>query len=800
VLDDFHHIDNRSIYHDLGFLLTHLPRNMHMVITSRREPSLDLASLRAKGLVTDIGVDEIRFTAEEISLFFFQIMGLHLSQDIVQTLQARTEGWITPLKLAAISMRNQPDPNELVASFHGNPHYLVDFLSEEVLSRQPEEVRLFLLRSSVLDVFSGPLAQAVVNPDALPGYGEGMLDTLEHAHLFLTSLDPQHEWFRYHPLFGDFLRHEQQKQLAEETASLHRRAAKWFEVHGDIDEAFMHALRSGDAEFAGDLMERNIEPLIKAGDLQVLTRWIGKLSQEEIHKRPLISLAYAWSSIAAYQLDNAKYWLDDLQQTVEKLPAEKSSDESHGINDLWNIHGGLAICRSSLALLSGDIQGAADFSKEAARYLKGENPFMQSMISLEGSLYFIFSGDLPKAIQELQQTIQLARRANNLLALVNALCWLGQMQALQGHLDQALVTLQKARYASTGPNGNPLTLMGMVEINFGQILYERGLLDEARECLERGIKVTRPLWSLPSFDGLISLAHVLNSQGDYDGSQAVVSEASQMALGTGSEGDLAIASAVSVQLALLRNDLVAATKEWEKANLLKDLAQASLESYPYHVYERLQLTMARLSLALGRENEAPGQLSRAVKILDSLLPNVKKFQRVTSLIEILVLQAMTRDAMGEMDLAVPILLHALALGEPEEYRRIFLDEGEPIARLLINCQQAQRRSHDQLPSLGYIESLLETIRPVEDISRATGVFPTERIEAKTDYGLPISLSARELQVLSLIAEGKSNQEISTELYLALNTVKRHAYNIYLKLEVKKRTQAVSKARQLGLIP
>ena len=803
VLDDFHVIENSSIHRSTVFLLKHLPRNIHVVIASRREPALDLASLRTKGWVTEIGMDELRFDAEEISLFFFQIMGLQLPQNIVQILEQRTEGWITPLKLVAISMRNRPDPNTLLASFHGNVHYLMEFLSEEVLSRQPEDIRRFLLCTSILDVLCGPLCEAVVDPGVSPGYGAGMLDRLEHTHLLLTSLDLQREWFRYHPLFGDFLRHEQHALFPEQTPLLHKRAAAWFERYGNLDEAFKHALASGDSEFAGDLMERNIEPLIKAGGLQILTSWIGKLPEEEIHKRPLISLAYAWSSIAAFQLENARYWLDDLEQSLEKLPAGNSSgefQESKRLGSIWNIQGGLAICRSTLALLSGDAQGAADFSEEAANHLKGDNPFMQSMISLERSLHFIFAGETSDAIEALQETTRLARRANNLLALVNSLCRLAQMQAIQGHLSQALATLQKARFAATGPDGNPLPLMGLVEIEFGKILRQRDLLNEAKEWLEHGLQVARSLWSLETFDGLISLARLLQSQGDYGGSQAAINEASQLAVNSASEWDVIIAAAVSVQLALLRDDLLTATKEWEKTDQLKKAQKGSLESYPYQVYELLQLTLARLSLGIGRENQDRDQFRRALEILDALLSAAEKLERLTPMIEILALQAISQAAMGKMDLAVPILMRALALGEPEDYRRIFLDEGKPMGELLLHCWQAQLRSHALLPSLGYIESLLETVAPGEGPSTFSRALPPGGIVAKTDYGLPISLSSRELQVLSLIAQGKSNQEISAELYLALNTVKRHAYNIYAKLEVKKRTQAVSKARQLGLIP
>jgi len=411
-------------------------------------------------------------------------------------------------------------------------------------------------------------------------------------------------------------------------------------------------------------------------------------------------------------------------------------------------------------------------------------------------------GDTAKALETLHETARIARGANNLLVLVVAACELAEMQAMQGHLSQALVTLQKAQLIALGPDANRLPLAGIVDNGFGEILRERDLLKEAKEYLERGRQLTQAWWSLSSLEGMVSLARVLQSQGDIDGAQALIAEASQLALSTdSSQWDEIFVSALAARLALQRNDLAAAI-QWLKKSGLLDTA-ASIQNHPYHIYEYLLLTQARYYLAMGQNTGDASRLHQALELLQSILPKVERFQRVTSKIEILVLQALTEYALGEKDGAVQTLLSALALGEPEDYRRIYLDEGRPMAELLARCQSAQQESGGYLPSLGYIESLLEAIPPADGAAQVlppAGKKRTEPTTARTDDGFPISLSAREMQVLSLIAEGKSNQEISAQLYLALNTVKRHVYNIFAKLEVKKRTHAVSKARQLGLIP
>ncbi len=803
VLDDFQVLEAPAIHQSLSFLLKHLPHNLHLVIASRSEMALDLAFLRAKGWVVELGADELRFTSEEVALFFKQTMGLRLPPETVRALEERTEGWITALQLAAISLRSQSSPLTMLAGFHGDAHYLVDFLAEEVLYRQPEEVRQFLLRCSILDILSGPLCEAVVNPDSQPGYGANMLDRLEHANLFVTPLDQSHEWFRFHQMFADFLRHIQGETQAAEVPCLHRRAAAWFEQHGNLDEACKHALAAGDAEWAADLIERNIGASIKAGELLALTRWIGKLPDKVIQRRPRLSLPYAWGLIVAYQLDKARFWLDRVERTpIDRQPDEEASVGPRRSTNLWNIQGGLAICRSMLALISGNVQQAAEFSRAAMDSLHEDSPFIRSTVALEDSLYFILSGDTSKAIETLRETARIARGANNVLVLVVATCELAGMQAMQGHLSQALVTLQKAQFMALGPDGNPLPLAGIVDVEFGEILRERDLLQKAKDYLERGRQLTHDWWSLSSLEGLISLARVLQSRGDIAGAQALIDEASSLALSTeSSQWDDMFVSAVAARLALQRNDLTAAAQWLKKSGLLD--AAGSVQALPHHVHEYMQLTQARYYLATGQDRGDARRLRQALEILQSILPEVEQFQRVTSKIEILVLQALTDYALGETNQAVNALLSALALGEPEDYRRIFLDEGRPLAELLACCRQAQKESGDYLPSLGYIESLLETIRPAGGAAQAlppVGEKQPEPTTTRTEDGFPISLSAREVEVLSLIAAGKSNQEISSQLFLALNTVKRHAYNIYAKLEVKKRTQAVSKARQLGLIP
>lgn len=812
VLDDFQALVNPAILQSIDFFLKHIPNNLHLVIASRVEPDLDLACLQAKGRVVELLADDLRFTCEEVAQFLNHATGQQFPLETIQLLEKRTDGWITGLQMAAISLRHQANPNTLLANLQGDAHFLVDFLAEEVLDRQPGDIRQFLLRTSILDLLTGSLCEAVALPEAQPGFGTVMLNRLEHANLFIIALDEKYEWFRYHNLFVDFLRHIQAEINPGEIPVLQKRASQWFEQNGNLNEAIRYALASGDIQDAADLIERSIQEMVKTGEISSLTHWIGELPKEIIHSRPALSLTYAWGLIAAFQLDYAKYWIEDLQQSLREIEKRSLADDQtrkvkitpdKSDAGMWNVYGGLAICQSFLAVLSGDMEKATDFSQQAAKYLDEDNPFIHSLVTLEDSLYYVLSGDTQKAIDMLRDTMRIAQQANNLLVLIIATCQLADMQALQGHLSQAWATLEKVRYMAIGPDGKPLALASLADAGFGEILLERNALEEAKHFLINSDQPTQSLRWLSNLDGIISLAHLYHCQGNYLDATDLIAQASQLALGTeSSQWDDILVSAVAIEMALLRDDLSTAILWWQKSGFHEINQIIHLENYPYHIFEYLLLTQVKLLTAIGKKQKNESYLQQSLDLLAFIQPEAERFQRVTSQIGILVQKAIILYALGDLNQATAQLLRALALGEPEEYRRVFLDGGQPVADLLVYCLSTIQGC-DILPSAGFIESLLFSFQseamPVQPIATTNAGFAVPAAK-KVEGGASITLSAREIEVLSLIAEGKSNREISAQLYLALNTVKRHAYNIYAKLDVKKRTQAVSKARQLGLIP
>jgi LuxR family maltose regulon positive regulatory protein len=629
-----------------------------------------------------------------------------------------------------------------------------------------------------------------------------MLNRLEHANLFLTALDERRQWFRYHPLFADFLRQVQAQVNPAEIPELHKRAATWLEGNSHFNEAFRHAVASRDMAWAADVIERNVQTMMNMGEMSALARWIGRLPDEITHKRPLLSLGYAWSLIVTYRLDLARYWLDDVRQLVEELEKQTAVEPTFDV-DLSALRGGLALCESHLAMLSGDLEKAAAFSRQATGYLPEENVYLRSLIALDNSISSVLSGDTQKAIESLRVTARIARQANNPPVMIIATCEVAIMQWIQGQLSKAWETLQKAQYLAIGPDGKPHPLAGFIDIVLGEVLFERNELEKARDYLERGCQAIQSIWYLGSLGGMTSLARLRQAQGDIAGAQDIVEKIARMALRSdASQWDNALASGLAVRLAVQRDDLAAAEQWWKKGGFPELNTPIALEDYPYHIFEYVLLSQARFLLVRGQGAGKARDIKQATELLGTLLPEAERFQRGASQIQILVLQAMAQFALGN-ERATKTLLRAMALGEPEGFRRFYLDEGWPLAELLRQCRAAQAELGSHLPSLAFIDSLLETIEGTGYGGQADHRLVEGRAVPMTVHledGFPVSLSARELEVLALIAQGKSNQEISAELYLALNTVKRHAYNIYTKLEVKKRTQAVSRARQLGLIP
>lgn len=814
ILDDYHVIENPDIHAGVTFFIEHMPPNFHLLIASRTQPPLPAARLRSRNQVMELTAADLRFNLEETTAFLNQTMGLTLTDPDAAALEQRTEGWITGLQMAALSLRSRSDWKEFILSFSGQHPYVFEFLAEEVLHQQPPEVQDFLLRTSILDMMTGPLCETVVGPQLPEGQGQEMLDMLFRCNLFVNPLDQNHHLYRYHNLFASFLEHLLEDRHPEEVPLLHRRAAHWFEQQGILEEAFKHFLAAGDVECAADGVERSVEIMMKDGGIPLLLGWIKQLPRQLVEHRPRLCLVQAWSLMLIHMdLEGSERC---LQLTAAGIAAQRSSrtaDEAQSLQMLNNLEGEMLACQSMLATIRGEEKVSLELIRRALESLPPENLFLRSFVSLDMGIYNMMKGRGQEAERLLKEAVHVAQRAGNLMVAVIAWAELGDLYIAQGKLQQALSTYDYALRYVKGPNGKPLLMTGSLYVGIGEVLREQNKLDEAVENLKKGIELSQSWMSMSTLDGHISLARIRQAQGDLDGAMDEMKIARQLAESTeSSQLDDFLVTNYSIRMELQRGSLqTAVSLAYQKDPLYH---QTSAHDLNYSIQELRRITEARVWLALARAENAPEFLSRARNELQTLLAETETQGRHGMSIEILCLLALVYQEQHEPEQAQTTLRRALAMGELEGYARVFVDEGIPMGNLLALClaQEPQNSPELHLPTSSYMLGLLgqieqETGSAWREASRwAQRAVPPPVTPAAVPLP-PIGnellvepLTPRELEVLRCVAAGASNKEIAQELCLAINTVKRHTNNIFSKLGVNSRAQAAARARELGLIP
>ena len=777
VLDDYHLIDARQVHASMLFLLEHLPPGLHLVLASRSDPPLPLAGLRAAGQLAELRAGELRFTAEEAAALLGETAGDVLPAAAVAALVARTEGWAAGLQLAGLSLRGQPDLAGFVAAFSGSHRYVLDYLTDEVLEGQPGQVREFLLETSVLERLSGGLCDAVTGRTG----GQAMLERVERANLFLVPLDEVRGWWRYHHLFADLLRARLQAEQPGRVQALHRAAAAWSEEHELADDAVRHALAAGDAAWAARLVERHVEALLGRGEGATLRRWLSALPAESVRDRPRLCLAQAVGAIVGRQVEAVEGLLDDAERALAV-----TGDEPHepsvprAVSVLANVPASIAFLRADLARLRGQAALAADHDRRALAELGEDDWLMRSMVRWNLAVADWLFGRLGPAEQVLAEVVA-ERQAAGQGYLAMEVCYdLGQVQRAQGHLDAALTTYRQA-LESAGEGGSEAPHLGMAHVGLAEVLYERDELAAALDHATRGVTLCRQLaFTQPLATGLAVLARIRHAHGDVAGAVEAIGEAGQARL---SPQVIVLLNPVPSQRArlLLAQGDVHAAAQWTTA------AGLSPDDEPDYPREPAYLVLARVLLA----QDEPGP---ALTLLQRLLAAASSQGRTGSIIEIQALQALALAACGEEASAVERLAEALTLACPRGYVRVFADEGAPMRALLTELSGARA---GQQHAAGRIDPgcLAALVRACGQADAA----PPRRAVAALP-GLAESLTDRELEVLRLIAAGRSNQRIAHDLVVALDTVKKHVTHILGKLGAANRTEAAARARQLGLIP
>ena len=747
ILDDLHLVSTEEVYHALAYFLEHMPPQLHLVIGTRADPPLPLAKLRGRGQMVELREADLRFTRDEAAQFLRRIMALELSPEETTILHDRTEGWVAGLQMAALSMQGREQLVDFFETFSGSHEYVVDYLTGEVLARQTDAQKTFLLQTSILDRLCGPLCDVVTGRQD----GRQTLERLKATNLFIISLDDERRWYRYHRLFADLLRQQLVYWQPDAIPELHRRASSWLEENGFAFDANHHALQAGDFERAADLIEGVVKQPTTWAMLNAATlmAWLELLPDQIFQARAHLCLYRARMFTVQGKTQRAEVILQRLEE--EQRQAGLYSGQ---------LIKQIAADRVSNAILRGEPLRAIDYAEHALEGLPQGN--LKARMRLEAILgmacYQV--GDVRRAGRAYARAVRAAQETGILVVIASLKTGVAKVSIIKGHLREAVRNCEEAcRLAEV--NHARTAVAGPALVTWAEILTEQNDLQQAKVLIIEGINLLLKHGPIHGLTTAYAVqARTQQAEGQYGAAYNSLSRAAQLTQGQSSGILSSRILAHQARLSLALGDLAAASR-W--ANDYRRAAPAE------YLREFEELTLARILLA-GERPDA------AFSLLGTMLSEAEQAGRQGSAIEILALHALAFAAMGSVNEAQRRLARSLSLARPEGYTRIYIDEGEPMASLLTLAADA-----GQEPD--YARQLLEAM-PLAEPEQPVLIEP---------------LSKRELQVLELIEQGLTNRQIARQLVISLPTVKSHTGNIYSKLGVSSRTQAVAKARALRIL-
>lgn len=795
VLDDFQAIQNPKIHKGIHFLLEHFPEHFRLIIIARCDPPFQLARLSANNRILEIRSADLCFTLPEAKEFLNQTVHLQIPEADLKQVHERTEGWITGLQLEAISHNENTHSQLPGRTSSGNPKVTMDYMIEEVFYRQSLHIQDFLLKTSILDNLNGDLCDALLRPYGFVEDNQHMLLTLYHSNLFLTSLDQEETWFRYHPLFSQALRSLLKEKLASEIPALYTRASEWCDQNGLFEEALTYANETKDQARYISLLEKYSLFAIGNGSILDTLSWVKRINENLIATSSLLSLIFSWGLMMAVELDSSEIWLEKAKDllTIGKISEILNPFE----NDLWGL---IYAAQSMLSALRGNIDQALTFSTQAMQLLPEENSFSHCFALLNRGFTFSLNGNLDQAIQVFEETIQASQKSGNWITLLVARSNLAELLIDKGKLTQALLLFQQSlKYLPPSPEKSS-GFRGYLFKEMGEVYLIRNQLSEASQYLLQGAELTRNwLPSLNDLDTHVRLAHLYHCQGNFPSSIEEIAHARKIANTSQGQLDDLILDLSETKLALLRGQTSLAQKWLQKQELLKDGYQKVIDRFPVAISVPAHLVLTRFFLVQGRQINDHAQINRAIQVVRPLIPLLEKTGLVDYQIEAYTLLALAYHELGQLNDMQTILEKAFQLSEPEEIRQVFLDEGIPMSRLLMHylAYMKQNKINDGIPSRNFLTDLLFRLSGKEVETSETAKPGVDKL---TDgQFINDTLTTREIEVIRLVASGRTNNEIAALLHLSINTVKRHLNNIFLKLGVATRTQAILVARKQGWI-
>ena len=775
VLDDYHVIEARDVQDGMAFLLEHLPPQIHLVIASRADPALPLARLRGRGELVEIRAADLRFTPIEAAAYLNEVMGLVLTAPDIAALEERTEGWIAALQLAALSMQGRENIAAFIAGFAGDDRYIVNFLAEEVLQRQPGHVQQFLLQTSILDRLSGRLCDAVTGQDG----GKAKLAALERGNLFLVPLDDRRQWYRYHQLFADVLQARLLDEQPGDLPGLHRRASEWYEQNGEPPEAIRHALAARDFGRAAGLVELAIPDMRRTRQEAAVHGWLKTLPDELVRVRPVLSVGLAGAMLAGGDLEGVEARLRDAERSLDTTTCIRQGSPAASAEmvvvvddeEFRRLPAIIELYRAAHALSRGDVPGTVTHARRALERSPEEEHLGRASAAGLLGLAFWASGDLGAGYSAYAECMAGLRRAGHIADTFGCAIALADIRLAQGRLGEAMRTYEQALQRAPEQDGPVLRGTADMYVGLSEIHRERNDLQAATQNLLRSQELGEHI-GLPQnrYRWRVAMARIRQAEGDLSGALDLLNEAERLYVGDYFPNVRPV-PALRARMLVAQEELGAALG-WARERGL------AVEDELSYLHEFEHVTLARVLLARYATDRAERSIQEVTRLLERLLRAAEAGQRTGSVIEILVVQALAHQAREDVPAARASLQRAVTLAEPEGYVRIFADEGPPMASLL-------RAVSKQGTAPNYVRRLLAAV------SQTGGSTPAsqELIEP---------LSARELDVLRLLGTDLDGPEIARELVVSLNTVRTHTRNIYAKLGVNNRRAAVRRAQELGL--
>ncbi len=784
ILDDYHTIESAQIDVAMAFLLDHMPPNMTLVIISRTDPGFPISRLRARGELTEIRANDLRFSKDEAAQFLQTSMNLTLSSEQIAALESRTEGWITGLQMAALSMQGRADIANFITAFTGSHRFVLDYLLEEVLQSQPEPIRNFLLQTVLFDRVSSSLCDAVTKQSG----GKVMLERLERDNMFVIPLDDKRQWYRYHHLFADMLQARLMEEQAEYVPTLHRRASIWYEQNGYSADAIDHALVAKDFKRAAGLIEL-IWPTMDANfQSNTWLGWANVLPDDLVRARPVLSLDYAWAFLNNGDLEAAKPRLQDAEQWLNAPPPKSVEGQNQEMvivdeDQFCFLPASIASAYSYAALAIGDIVNTVAYAQQALDLLP-ENDYLRRgpAASILGLAHWA-NGELEAAHRALAEAMAGFQKSGNIIFALSGTYGLADLRVGQGRLREAIQIYERSLQLARAQGDPPVPGTADLYLGLSKLYHERGDVEAARQNLTKSEALSEQaaLADWP-YRLHIAKARMKRTEGEMDDALALLDEAERLYFSTPVPNARPIA-ALKTQVWIAQGRLTEALDWAQERDLLADGDLSYLREFEF-------MTLARIRIAQYKSDKTESVIHEAMQLVKRLLKAAEAEKRAGSVIEILLLQALAYEAQGDIPSAVVPLERALTLAEPEGYVRIFTDEGLPMGRILEKMpvpSRAEVAVHQT--TLSYTNKLLAILKT-----------EGHNVDAKSPTQHLIDpLSKRELEILTLIAAGLKNKEIAEQLIISLNTVLYHIKNIYSKLDVNKRTLAITKAKEHGIL-